>query len=309
MNLFSRVDVDAAGAMHFHAGNSAPGAAVELRAEMDVLVVLDTCQHPLDPNPAYAPKPARLELLKTPPPGPDDFCRNSCPQNARAFTLTERLFPVSTLIYTESTRDPAQAVYDLTLLAGEGWLHEIKQGQTFRIVDLEGNQAVDTLFYNAADLDRSLQRAGHHPRARRHLSHHRHAPDQQRRAACCSPSSPTPAAATTRSAAPARRRATRCATRSTNAGCMPAATRSCARIGRSGLAMTKCDITHNINFFMNVPVTPEGGLSFEDGVSAGGRYVEMRAEMDVIALISNCPQLNNPCNAYNPTPVRLLIWD
>jgi urea carboxylase-associated protein 1 len=76
-----------------------------------------------------------------------------------------------------------------------------------------------------------------------------------------------------------------------------------------GKGVTKCDITHNINFFMNVPVTPTGGLSFEDGVSAGGRYVEMRAEMDVICLISNCPQLNNPCNAYNPTPVRLLIWD
>ena len=69
----------------------------------------------------------------------------------------------------------------------------------------------------------------------------------------------------------------------------------------------KRDITHNINFFMNVPVTPEGGLTFADGVSASGRYVEMRAEMDVLALISNCPQLNNPCNAYNPTPVRLLI--
>ena len=60
---------------------------------------------------------------------------------------------------------------------------------------------------------------------------------------------------------------------------------------------------------MNVPVTPEGGLTFEDGISAPGRYVEMRAEMDVLALISNCPQLNNPCNAYNPTPVRLLIWE
>jgi urea carboxylase-associated protein 1 len=80
-------------------------------------------------------------------------------------------------------------------------------------------------------------------------------------------------------------------------------------IGRWGRGVTKCDVTHNINFFMNVPVTPDGGLSFADGVSAGGRYVEMRAEMDVIALISNCPQLNNPCNAYNPTPVRLLIWD
>jgi hypothetical protein len=73
--------------------------------------------------------------------------------------------------------------------------------------------------------------------------------------------------------------------------------------------MTKRDITCNINFFMNVPVTPEGRLTFEDGVSDAGKYVEMRAEMDVIALISNCPQLNNPCNAYNPTPVQVLIWN
>jgi urea carboxylase-associated protein 1 len=80
-------------------------------------------------------------------------------------------------------------------------------------------------------------------------------------------------------------------------------------ISKSSYGYTKRDITHNINFFMNVPVTPDGGLTFEDGVSDKGRYVEMRAERDVICLISNCPQLNNPCNAYNPTPVRLLIWD
>ena len=73
--------------------------------------------------------------------------------------------------------------------------------------------------------------------------------------------------------------------------------------------MGKRDVTCNINFFMNVPVTPEGKLTFADGISAPGRYVEMRAERDVAALISNCPQLNNPCNAYNPTPVRVLIWD
>jgi hypothetical protein len=73
--------------------------------------------------------------------------------------------------------------------------------------------------------------------------------------------------------------------------------------------LTKRDLTCNINFFMNVPVTPQGGLTFADGVSAPGKYVEMRAEMDVLCLISNCPQLNNPCNAYNPTPVRVLIWD
>ena len=73
--------------------------------------------------------------------------------------------------------------------------------------------------------------------------------------------------------------------------------------------MSKRDLTSNINFFMNVPVTPQGQLTFADGISEAGKYVEMRAEMDVIALISNCPQLNNPCNAYNPTPVKVLIWD
>jgi uncharacterized protein YcgI (DUF1989 family) len=73
--------------------------------------------------------------------------------------------------------------------------------------------------------------------------------------------------------------------------------------------LDKRDITSNINFFMNVPVTPDGGLTFEDGVSEAGKYVELRAEMDVLMVISNCPQLNNPCNAYNPTPVQILIWN
>jgi urea carboxylase-associated protein 1 len=77
----------------------------------------------------------------------------------------------------------------------------------------------------------------------------------------------------------------------------------------SGLAMSTRDIASNINFFMNVPVTPDGGLTFEDGVSAPKRYVELRAERDVLVLISNCPQLNNPCNAYDPTPVEVVVWD
>ena len=96
---------------------------------------------------------------------------------------------------------------------------------------------------------------------------------------------------------------------STRSTCTTAATASCSSSGDSATAWAKRDLPSNINFFMNVPVTPTGGLSFEDGVSGPGRYVEMRAEIDVLALISNCPQLNNPCNAYNPTPVRLLIWD
>jgi urea carboxylase-associated protein 1 len=73
--------------------------------------------------------------------------------------------------------------------------------------------------------------------------------------------------------------------------------------------LNKADISANINFFMNVPVTSEGGLTFEDGISAAGKYVELIAHMDVIVLISNCPQLNNPCNGYNPTPAEVLVWD
>ena len=72
--------------------------------------------------------------------------------------------------------------------------------------------------------------------------------------------------------------------------------------------LKKEDITHNINFFMNVPVTRDGKLTFEDGISAPGKYVELQAKMDTLVLISNCPQLNNPCNGYDPTPVEVLIW-
>lgn len=81
------------------------------------------------------------------------------------------------------------------------------------------------------------------------------------------------------------------------------------QLADSTFDIKKRDLAPNINFFMNVPITKEGGYKFDDGVSAPGKYVEMKALEDVVILISNCPQLNNPCNAYNPTPVRLLIWD
>jgi urea carboxylase-associated protein 1 len=68
------------------------------------------------------------------------------------------------------------------------------------------------------------------------------------------------------------------------------------------------ELGHNINFFMNVPVTPSGGLQFDDGLSAPGKYVELTASRDVLVLISNCPQINNPCNGWDPTPVQLLGW-
>jgi urea carboxylase-associated protein 1 len=215
---------------------------------------------------------------------------------------------MSTFILTKSKLEPAAAVYDFTLPAGDGWIHEIKRGQTFRIVDLDGNQAVDTLFYNAHDLtdrysaqDTIREQGGIYLTTGTKLI-----------------SSEDNLLATIV--------ADTCGRHDTLGGACAAESNqvryaldkrwmhSCRdtfmlQISRWGRGVTKCDITHNINFFMNVPVTPDGKLSFADGVSAGGSYVELSAEMDLICLISNCPQLNNPCNAYNPTPVRLLIWD
>ena len=92
VNFFSKVTVDDAGALRFHENDPPPDAFVDLRAEMNTLVVLNTCIHPLDPSPTYSPKPVKLTIYSSPPPGPDDFCRNFRPENQRGFTLTERYF-------------------------------------------------------------------------------------------------------------------------------------------------------------------------------------------------------------------------
>ena len=92
VNFFSKVTVGEDGGMAYQSGHSAPGSFVELRAEMNVLMLLNTCPHPWDPNPRYEPKPVHLALRRVPPPGPDDPCRVSRPENGRGFTLTERYF-------------------------------------------------------------------------------------------------------------------------------------------------------------------------------------------------------------------------
>ncbi len=92
VNFFSKVTVDATGKLALHPGNSPAGACVDLRAEMNTLVVLNTCVHPLDPSPVYSPKRVELTIFASPPPAPDDFCRNSRPENQRGFLLTERYF-------------------------------------------------------------------------------------------------------------------------------------------------------------------------------------------------------------------------
>jgi uncharacterized protein len=92
INFFSRVTVADDGSMHFQPGNSAPGSYVELRSEMNVLAIVNTCQHPLDPEPKYSPKPVHLSIRRVEPPGPLDPCRVSRPENGRGFSLTERYF-------------------------------------------------------------------------------------------------------------------------------------------------------------------------------------------------------------------------
>ncbi|MES1207699.1 MAG: urea amidolyase associated protein UAAP2 [Pseudomonadota bacterium] len=214
----------------------------------------------------------------------------------------------SSFVPVESARDPADAVFDEILPAGQGWSHEIARGQVFRIVDLEGNQAVDTLFFNARDLDERYS-ATDTIRAQRnlYLTMGTALVSSEGRPLLTIVADTCGRHDTLGGACSAESNQVRYALEKKHMhNCRDSFLLALARLGRG---LGKRDLPSNINFFMNVPVTPTGGLSFEDGVSAAGRYVELRAEMDVLALISNCPQLNNPCNAYNPTPVRLLIWD
>jgi urea carboxylase-associated protein 1 len=209
---------------------------------------------------------------------------------------------------TESVLDPRTAVYDEIVPAGEAWIYEILKGQYFRIVDLEGNQAVDTLFYNAHDYeDRYSAQDTIRAQANIYLTTGTTLRSSSGRALLTIVADSCGRHDTVGGACATESNMVRYAIEKRH---MHACRQSFVKAAlRWGQGLEKRDITHNINFFMNVPVTPDGKLTFEDGVSAPGKYVEMRAEMDVLAVISNCPQLNNPCNAYNPTPIRVLIWD
>jgi urea carboxylase-associated protein 2 len=91
-NFFSKVVADGEGRLRFASDHARPGAYLDLRAEMNVLVVLTACQHPLDPSPEYAPRPVKLTVFRADPPGPEDPCRLSRPENARGFENTDRFF-------------------------------------------------------------------------------------------------------------------------------------------------------------------------------------------------------------------------
>lgn len=92
VNFFSKVAVDDGGDLHYCPGNSPAGSFVELRAEMNVLVLLNSCPHPMDPSDTYEPKPVTLSISEVPAPRADDACRTLCRENMRGFLLTEFYF-------------------------------------------------------------------------------------------------------------------------------------------------------------------------------------------------------------------------
>jgi len=204
---------------------------------------------------------------------------------------------------------PAVAVLRHVIPAGDYWIDSLGKDQVLRIVDVEGNQSADTLLYNTMDTsDRYSavdtireQRNVYLGCGSKLLSTGGNVLAQivadtvgrhdTLGGACASESN------TVRYALEKR----------TMHSCRDSYLLAVARHDYLGLG--KRDLSHNINFFMNVPVTTDGGLCFADGLSGPGQYVEMRAAMDIIVLISNCPQLNNPCNAYHPTPLEVLIWN
>jgi len=208
----------------------------------------------------------------------------------------------------ESTLVPDSAVYSADVPAGDFWIHEIAKGQTFRIVDLEGNQAVDTLFYSLHDTserysatDTIVGQGNIYLTAGTTLRSNLGNPMLTIVADTCGRHDTLGGACAVES------NQVRYAIEKRH---MHACRNSfLLAVADPKWNLSKRDLTANINFFMNVPVTPEGKLTFEDGISNPLKYVEMRADMDVICVISNCPQLNNPCNAYNPTPIRVLIWN
>lgn len=208
-----------------------------------------------------------------------------------------------------SERQSPDAVYRDIIPAGDYYMKTLKAGQVLRILDLEGNQAADTLFYSEADpserysaIDTIREQGNVYLTAGSALISTEGNTMLEIVADTCGRHD------TLGGACAAESNTVRYALEKK---CMHSCRDSwlLAVNENPQFAMTKRDITHNINFFMNVPITPEGGLTFEDGISDAGKYVELEAKMDVIVLISNCPQLNNPCNAYNPTPIEVLIWD
>jgi uncharacterized protein len=200
--------------------------------------------------------------------------------------------------------DLGAVVLDEVVPARAPWTAAVKAGQTLRIVDLEGNQAVDFLMYAAKD-DAERYSAQDTIAAQGNLF--------LREGSVLMSNEGRPMAVVTATAVDYHDTiggACSCESNTLRYGHHTKSQHACvenflqgnARYGRG-----KRDMVSNINWFMNVPVEADGALGIVDGISAPGLFVDIRAEMDLVIVVSNCPQINNPCNGFNPTPVRVVI--
>ena len=201
---------------------------------------------------------------------------------------------------------PGPVVHDEVVPARAPWLHTLRRGQTLRIVDLEGNQAVDFLMYNAADdaerysaQDTIAAQGNIFLRAGSVLRSNEGAPMMQVTATAVDYHDTIGGACS-------------CESNTLRYGHHTKSQHACVEnflIANAAQGRGKRDMVSNINWFMNVPVEADGALGIVDGISAPGLYVDLKALMDVIVVVSNCPQINNPCNGFNPTPVRMIVCD
>ncbi|MDV4155648.1 urea amidolyase associated protein UAAP2 [Rhizobium brockwellii] len=209
-------------------------------------------------------------------------------------------------IKTSASRSLENAVQEHFIPAEAPWSGIVRKGQTIRIEDSYGQQAIDTLFYRADDF------------AERYSSQ-----DTMRTQGGAYIGTGTKIISNEGNVMLIMT-ADSCGRHDTSAGACSCESNT-VRFGHGTKylhacrdnfvlevtkhGMSKRDIVPNINFFMNVPIKPNGEMTIVDGISASGDYVELVAEMDVLCVISNCPQINNPCNGFDPTPIRVLIWD
>lgn len=197
-----------------------------------------------------------------------------------------------------------RVIHDEIVPARAPWLHRVKAGETLRVVDLEGNQAVDFLLYATHD-DAERYSAQDTIAAQANIF--------LRTGSVLRSNEGRPMMTIVDTAVEYHDTiggACSCESNTLRYGHHTKAQHACVdnfleanlRDGRG-----KRDIVSNVNFFMNVPVEADGALGIVDGISAPGLTVDLRAEMDVTVVVSNCPQINNPCNGFNPTPVRMIV--
>ncbi|USQ95348.1 urea amidolyase associated protein UAAP2 [Caulobacter sp. RL271] len=195
-------------------------------------------------------------------------------------------------------------VHDEVVPARAPWLHEVKAGQTLRIIDLEGNQAVDFLVYSAAD-DAERYSAQDTIAAQKNIF--------LREGSVLLSNEGSPMMTVTATAVAYHDTiggACSCESNTLRYGHHTKSQHACVEnflVANAAQGRGKRDMVSNVNWFMNVPVEADGALGIVDGISAPGLYVDLRAEMDVVVVVSNCPQINNPCNGFDPTPVRMII--